>query len=323
MLKADWRSRSEVARLQQRGRAAGEGEYEADKVSSIAVIIRTYNEESVLGRTLDMVGRQKESDFTCIVVDSESTDQTVAIAAEFPGTHIETIPKATFSYGKSLNLGCRTAQQSGAHYFVFLSAHAVPVDNEWLTRIVEPMRRDDRVAGVYGRQVPMPEHMENPVVRALAAGAYRHCYPEVSHVTDEKHFFSNANAAIRNTRWQEVWFDEDLPFCEDLLWAKTMIGKGFRIGYQHEAKVYHSHAESYLEYFRRSCLEIEGALQVDPERYTRFGLQAFLRRTTLELRHYGSDVKNTRSVFGRHFDRFRLNVVRAWALHRVNRRAGW
>ena len=69
------------------------------------IVIRTFNEEAMLGRTLEAIAAQSEQAFQVILVDSGSTDRTLEIARMFPGIRILEIPKAEFTYGRALNIG--------------------------------------------------------------------------------------------------------------------------------------------------------------------------------------------------------------------------
>src|SRR6266540_6790595 len=73
--------------------------------STIGVVIRTLNESELIGRCLEMLRRQRPAvDLDILVVDSGSTDATVAIARSH-GARIVEIPPAEFGYSTALNLG--------------------------------------------------------------------------------------------------------------------------------------------------------------------------------------------------------------------------
>ena len=36
-----------------------------------------------------------------------------------------------------------------------LSAHAIPCNSNWLQALLQPMLEDEKIVGVYGKQVPM------------------------------------------------------------------------------------------------------------------------------------------------------------------------
>ena len=104
-----------------------------------SIIIRTYNEQRYLPDLLSSIRAQK-ADFQheVVLVDSGSTDRTVSIAEEF-GCRIQRIDKKEFSFGKSLNFGCRAAH---GECLVFVSGHCIPTDENWLAKLLAPLGRD-------------------------------------------------------------------------------------------------------------------------------------------------------------------------------------
>jgi len=211
----------------------------------VSIIIRTYNEEKWIGECLRNVFSQKfNNNLECIIIDSDSTDRTVEIAKQFD-VKIFNLPKDAFSFGKGINYGI---EKSSGEYIVILSAHAIPLNKNWLYKLIRNFN-DKKVAGVYGRQIPLPDC--NPV----DARDILKCYGLEKKIQTTEFFFSNANAAIRRSVWKEVPFDEKVPAAEDQLWAKEVITRGFKIIYEPEAIVMHSHNETLEQRYIRALRE--------------------------------------------------------------------
>ncbi len=289
-------------------------------MSGVAIVIRTYNEAAILGRTLEQVARQEPAGAEVLVVDSGSTDGTREIARGFPQTRVVEIAQREFTFGKALNLGIAAAQPSAQH-IVMLSADAVPRDDQWLSEILAPMREDGRIAGVYGKQVPRSEHLSNPVVRALAATAYPSFFGDRSFVTDSSPFFSNANSAITRESWEKHRFDESLAGAEDWDWAARQIADGRLIAYRATAAVSHSHAESFKSYYRRRCNDVRGARAVDPESYPPFGSLRLIGKIGFSMAQYLRQPLRRRSVAGLHWDSFRVQIISLLAQRATSRGA--
>jgi rhamnosyltransferase len=67
------------------------------------------------------------------------------------------------------------------------------------------------------------------------------------------YFCSNVCATYRRNIYDKLGgFAEKTIFNEDMIMAHTMIRAGYKIAYQAEAKVYHSHIYSYLQQFSRN-----------------------------------------------------------------------
>ena len=115
----------------------------------VSIIIRTLNEERYLPELLKAIRRQK-SIFAheVLLIDSGSTDDTLNIAHKF-GCKILHISRSEFSFGRSLNQACQTAQ---GNYFAFISGHCIPCDQHWLQNLVQPLAHRV-VQYCYGRQV--------------------------------------------------------------------------------------------------------------------------------------------------------------------------
>ena len=223
----------------------------------ISILIRTKDEADSIGRTLHWLDIQLIRPYEVIVVDSGSTDGTVEFLQRGDRVRLIQIPGQEFTYGRALNIGFDAAQ---GDIVVSLSAHAFPRDEYWLKNLTKHFD-DPQVAGVYGSQLPHTHAW--PSVRR----DYLACYGlklRVQQNPDDarEHFFSNANASLRHNLWQRRPFDETLPYAEDRQWARCMLRLGYKIIYEPEAAVYHSHNEPLLRYYSRTRKEYEAYKQM-------------------------------------------------------------
>jgi len=229
----------------------------------ISLLIRTKNEAKAINKTLELIKTQRGvSNLEIIVVDSGSTDDTISIIRHHRDREVKLIEikPEDFTFGRALNIGFKVSQ---GEVVVPLSAHAFLCNEHWLENLTKHFM-DPQVAGVYGRQLPHPEAWP-PVKRD-----YLQCYsnhPRVQKNPNDirDHFFSNVNAAVRRKCWEEHPFVETLPYCEDWEWARAMLRKGYKIIYEPEAAVYHSHNESLLEVCSRSYREALAKKLLYPE----------------------------------------------------------
>lgn len=277
------------------------------------IVIRTLNEEAMLERTLASTATQRRKPLETIVVDSGSTDGTLDIARRYD-TRIISIPRGDFTYGKALNVGI-DALGPDVDAAVLLSAHAVPAEDRWLESLLLPLE-DSRVAGVYGRQVPLPEHLSDSVVRALAADSYPRRYGMEGYVSAEVAFFSNANSAVSMAWWRKLRFDEAAPYSEDQLWARQMLSMGALLAYEPRAAVYHSHAEGYRGYFRRCVAEARAERLLDAGTARKPSAAHLARSVASSVRAYVRAGTRTGSWRGAAWDRVRADVVRSAARYR-------
>ena len=219
---------------------------------NISIVLRTKNEGRFLPETLDLIRKQDYSPPPeLIVVDSGSTDDTLAIVSRQGRVRVVKVPAMEFTYGRSLNTGIRA---SGGDVIVALSAHAFPCGEHWLERLVSHFD-DPKVAGVYGRQLPH-EGAWPSVKRDYLAFYGQQLRIQSDADNPDDHCFSNSASAIRRSLWEKHPFDEELLYCEDREWARSMLMLGYKIFYEPSAVVYHSHNESPMVVYRRCRQEM-------------------------------------------------------------------
>lgn len=201
-----------------------------DQKPEISIIIRTKNEEPLIGRTLSAIYQQDiDIPFEVIVVDSGSTDRTLDIVHGYP-VRLHEIEANEFSYGRALNLGARFAK---GRYLINLSAHCIPTNKRWIANLLNDLRADPGIAATYGGQVP---------IKGINPFEERSLLAVFTPDNDGKirSPFSNSNCAIRKKVWDIHPFDERASFAEDFIWSQ-MLPKEHIIKYVPEAAVYHSH----------------------------------------------------------------------------------
>lgn len=205
-----------------------------DRLKRISVIVRALNEGDHIGRLLRGFEQQTLKPHEIIVVDSGSTDDTVAIA-EAAGCVIVHISKAEFSFGRALNKGCAAAS---GEILLFASAHVYPVYDTYVEQLTSAFDREG-VAVAYGRQVG-DERTKFSEARVMLKW-----FP-AENIWDQGHPFSNnANAAVLRSLWQESPYDENLTGLEDLDFGRKALSAGYKISYVADAPVVHVHEETW------------------------------------------------------------------------------
>ena len=230
-----------------------------------SVVVRAYNEERHIGRLLEGIAQQTLRP-EVVLVDSGSTDATVAIARRYPRVREVHIRPEEFTFGRALNLGIRHAR---GEFIVNASAHVYPVYPDWLERLLAPFA-DPRVAVTYGKQrgAATTKFSEHQIFATW--------FPDGEGPVVQDHpFCNNANAAIRRALWEQHPYDETLPGLEDLAWAKWAMSQGYRVVYVPEAEIIHVHDEAPRQIFNRYRREAMAFKRIYPE--ARFGLSDLVR----------------------------------------------
>lgn len=200
-------------------------------MTKISIIIRTLNEERWIGKCLENVADQSIDELEVVLVDNLSTDKTVEKAKNvYPDLSLVQIDN--YRPGLALNEGIR---KSSGEFFVCLSAHCIPVTEEWLENLYNNFEDYSDVAGVYGRQIPTKS--STPVDKRDLIRTFG---PE-KRVQTKDSFFHNANSIIKREVWNDHPFDEDVTNIEDQIWASEVLNEGYKIIYEPESVVYHYH----------------------------------------------------------------------------------
>lgn len=205
-----------------------------------SITILTKNEGPNIRSCLEGVFSQKGvGEFEVLLVDSGSTDATVRIASQFP-IRIEQIRPEKFHHAGTRNFA---ANLGTGRIIVNLSGDAFPASDFWLKELLANFD-DPGVGAVYGRQLPKPG---SPTERH---DTYDRIYGDQKIVKDPAHrnemgyrfyHFSDVNSALRRSTWEKIPFPEDFKTFEDLAIAKRILDAGWKIVYEPNAPVFHSH----------------------------------------------------------------------------------
>jgi rhamnosyltransferase len=212
----------------------------------VSVLIRTKNEDQFIGETLSVLFSQTYKGIEVIVVDSGSTDRTLEIAREYP-VRIYEIKPEDFTWGYALNYGFERAK---GKYVVNLSAHALPLADDWVETLVANFD-DERVAAVMSKNLPCPDC--NPFDRRGLLKKYD--IPKQEIRGGHPYIFANYSSVIRKSAWEKVPYDETLTYAEDHDWAIKVAALGYKIIYEPAAETYHSHNETLQQIYKRSYVE--------------------------------------------------------------------
>ena len=243
-----------------------------------SIIIRTYNEARFLPNLLEAIKRQRYGRFETIVVDSGSIDSTLDIA-EKKADKILSIQSRDFTFGYSLNVGIQAAS---GRFMVIVSAHTLPLDENWLTNLVQPLY-DKNTAMAYGRQIGGLSSRFSEI-----QDMYRTYGTKPKIIKPPQFFANNANSVIHKNLWQKHPFDETLLGLEDIEWAKYWIKRGYQVVYEPQAALYHIHEETWRQIRRRYFRESAAA--------RRLGIQGFHRVLTTPIAEIGRTFSDMRHL---------------------------
>uniref|UniRef100_UPI0040575825 glycosyltransferase family 2 protein n=1 Tax=Acetatifactor sp. TaxID=1872090 RepID=UPI0040575825 len=222
----------------------------------IDVIIPLYKPGKELFMLLDALNNQTVSIENIILMNTEEKyfEQLVYgthFADRYKNVKVFHLSKREFDHGKTRNMG---VLRSDADIFVMMTQDAIPAENTLLEKLTAQLKDD--VAVAYARQLPKEDcSPEEQFSR-------RFNYPECSHMkslSDVKElgiktfFCSNVCAAYRRDIYNQLGgFVSRAIFNEDMIYAAGAIQKGYKISYEAEAKVFHSHNYTHMQQLRRN-----------------------------------------------------------------------
>lgn len=215
------------------------------------LVIPSRNAGSAWEAVLDSLETQSCQPCLRCLVDSESTDATVALARAH-GFSIEMIDSAQFNHGGTRQLMVDRYCDEGL--VVFMTQDAQLVSPDALCRLLRSFD-DPTVGAVYGRQLPRVG------AGLIEAHARLFNYPKTGHVCEfadaermgiKAAFMSNSFAAYRTEALAVVGgFPSGVILGEDTIVAAKMLMAGWKVAYQADAQAYHSHDYNYLQELRR------------------------------------------------------------------------
>lgn len=224
-----------------------------------------------LQRTLTALSSQTVA-HELIVCDSGSRDGSVQ-AALTHGARVLEIDPSRFSHGGTRNL--LVAEASGTRV-ALLTQDAEPEDERWLERLLGGLELAPDVGIAFGPYRPRPQaspavriELERwfsslategePSVERLSVSERREL--PVSSLIGRRGFFTDANACLVRSAWEQVPFRE-VAYAEDRVLAIDMLRAGYGKAFVPSAGVLHSHDYTVFQDLRRCFDEWRGLREV-------------------------------------------------------------
>lgn len=219
---------------------------------NFAVILPALNAEAYFSDFLPALEAQTIRPKRFIVIDSSSTDNTVALAKQ-AGAETILITRSEFNHGRTRMLGVNLVALD-CDIAVFLTQDAILANPHAIETLLRAFD-NPAIDVAYGRQLPREQ------ADAIETFARTFNYPGISENRSKADiarigfmtcFLSNSFAAYRISRLIEFGgFPDNCILGEDTLTVAKMILLGSVIRYEADAQVYHSHGYTLMEEARR------------------------------------------------------------------------
>ncbi|GAB3262990.1 glycosyltransferase family 2 protein [Chitinimonas naiadis] len=217
----------------------------------IGLLVPTLNAGSLWPRWLATLATQTRQPDRTLVIDSSSSDDTVALA-QAAGLEVRQISAAEFDHGATRQLGVEIL--ADCDIIVCLTQDALLATPDALALLVQAFD-DPAIAAAYGRQLAHED------ATPIAAHVRSFNYPSQSRITTlaDRHayglkaiFCSNSFAAWRRDALLACGgFPGRTLLAEDMLTCALLLQAGWKLAYVAEAEAYHSHNYGLLAEFRR------------------------------------------------------------------------
>lgn len=222
---------------------------------SIDVIIPVYRPNEKLKKLLRAIQKQTEKAehiFLMHTEDGHSLNWAEELCNVVPVTEVP-IRQNEFDHGGTRDMGMRMAK---ADIVIFMTQDAVPANKYLFENLTKTLEKDEDVAAAYARQIPEKE------CGILERYTREFNYPENSMVKSKKdlkkmgiktYFCSNVCAAYRKETYLKLGgFEKHIIFNEDMVFAANAIRRDYKIAYDANAVVIHSHDYTGIQLIKRN-----------------------------------------------------------------------
>lgn len=216
----------------------------------VSIIIPTRNGEKYLEQLLLSINQQSIKPIQILIIDSSSEDNTLKVCKTFEVDLIQIDAKA-FDHGGTRNIA---ASKAKGEILIYLTQDVLLKDSKCIENLIAPLQ-ETKVAASYARQIPRND--ANPIERF----ARSFNYPSINMVKGmadlpilgiKTFFFSNACSSVKKTVFEDIGgFPDETIMNEDMFLAAKLVQGGYKIAYQADAVVYHSHNYPLSTQFKR------------------------------------------------------------------------
>ncbi len=226
-------------------------------MKKVDVIIPVYKPESSFFELIDRLEHQTLAVNKIILMNTEQKyfDRLVdgsPLFKKYNNICVTHLSKGEFDHGKTRRQG---VEKSDAPFFVMMTQDAMPADKYLLERLTAPLEKED-MAAAYARQIAAKD------CNVIERYTRQFNYPDESCVKSRedigrlgiKTFFcSNVCAAYRRDVYELLGgFIKHTIFNEDMIYAAGAVKAGYKIAYEADARVVHSHNYTCMQQFHRN-----------------------------------------------------------------------
>ncbi|MDO8591427.1 MAG: glycosyltransferase family A protein [bacterium] len=183
----------------------------SNKPLKLSIVIPVYNEEGYIGACLDSIAAQTSAPDEVIVVDNNSTDQTVEIAKKYPFASVihETRQHQVFAQAAGFNI-------AKGDILGRIDADSI-LPPDWAKKIIKTFEDDSRLVAVTGGADPYDVPLK------WVGSTIFHGYIYLAGLIAGHRLLWGSNCAVTAPAWRkiknkvmmrpDIWEDYDMAFC--------------------------------------------------------------------------------------------------------------
>lgn len=203
----------------------------------IAVIVLNYNNRAIISRCLNSLIKFNDYDYQIIVVDNQSTDNSVKLVNEKYVNKIKLVLNSKNGTASGRNLGAREAKE--ADYLLFIDSDQGPTKHGWLDTYLKIMLQHKEI-GMLGNGGGFftEKDLTGPTFEYYPNEALPEPYVYRTNID----YLVAGGAMIRTAIFQKVaGFDEayDPHIFEDADLSRKVLDSGYQIAYCKDLPIYH------------------------------------------------------------------------------------
>ena len=205
-------------------------------MNKVSIIIRTKNESKWISFCIKSLLSQKfDGEFEIIIIDSGSVDNTLDIVKYIYSKAIIVLKNnEPYLPGKFINYGIENSCKRSS-YYIILSAHCIPTSNSWLQDMVNSIKDNESIAGMFCKQIPCrTTNYENK--RDLINN-----FGDDILLKEKDSFFHNAASIVKRNVINKFPFCNHTKHIEDRKWADAVLKNGYKTKYDPNLSVIHEH----------------------------------------------------------------------------------
>lgn len=223
-----------------------------DKMPETAVLVVNWNGKRLLKGCFDSLKRQTYKDFMAIMVDNNSSDDSVEfVNKDYAWVKVIRLTKNTGVAGGN-NAGFEEAKKYKSIKYVAMLNNDAIVDKEWLGNLVDVMKKDKKISGCCAKAVYLKNRRiidtNGILIYGDGSAQGKDAFKEASKIKDIEEVFGATGVAglYRRDALEKAGFFDDIFFMYleevDLAWRLRYAG--YKAFFVPSAIAYHAHSAS-------------------------------------------------------------------------------